>query len=42
MYANWRIAKVGRAGLFWFGQRTGGLALEPELDNLDKTRFAGS
>ena len=21
MYANWRIAKVGRARLFWFGQR---------------------
>jgi hypothetical protein len=42
MYANWRIAKVGRAGLFWFGQRTGGLALEPELDNLDKARLAGS
>lgn len=30
-YANWRMAKVGRAGLFWFGQRTGGLALEPVL-----------
>ena len=24
MYANWRIATVGRAGLLWFGQRRGG------------------
>jgi hypothetical protein len=24
VYANWRMAKVGRAGLFWFGQQTGG------------------
>jgi hypothetical protein len=23
MYANWRMARVGRAGLFWFGQRAG-------------------
>lgn len=29
MYANWRMARVGRAGLFWFGQRAGGHALEP-------------
>jgi hypothetical protein len=42
MYANWRIAKVGRAGLFWFGQRTGGLVLEPEPDDLDRIRLAGS
>lgn len=42
MYANWRIAKVGRARLFWFGQRTGGLALKPAPDNLDRTRVAGS
>lgn len=42
MYANWRIAKVGRARLFWFGQRTGGLALKPALDNLDRTKVAGS
>lgn len=28
-YANWRMAKVGCAGLFWFGPRTRGLALEP-------------
>lgn len=25
MYANWRIARVGRAGLLWFGQRRGGV-----------------
>lgn len=25
-YANWRMLKVGRAGLFWIGQRTGGRA----------------
>ena len=24
VYANWRMAKVGRAGLFWIGQQTGG------------------
>jgi hypothetical protein len=24
IYANWRIASVGRAGLLWFGQRSGG------------------
>lgn len=29
MYANWRLVKVGRAGLLWFGQRTGGCALKP-------------
>jgi hypothetical protein len=28
VYANWRMAKVKRAGLFWFGQRTGGYAPE--------------
>jgi hypothetical protein len=27
MYANWRIATVGRAGLLWFGQRRGGWAI---------------
>lgn len=27
VYANWRMATVGRAGLFWFGQRSGGRAL---------------
>lgn len=26
-YANWRIASVGRAGLLWFGQRSGGWAV---------------
>lgn len=31
MYANWRMVKVGRAGLFWMGQRTGGHALQPAL-----------
>jgi hypothetical protein len=33
MYANWRLARVGRAGLLWFGQRRGGsvpaIAREP-------------
>lgn len=24
IYSNWRMANVGRAGLFWPGQRTGG------------------
>ena len=24
VYANWRMAKVGRAGLLWFGRHTGG------------------
>jgi len=33
MYANWRMAKVGRAGLFWFGQRTGGHLLELAPDS---------
>jgi len=28
VYANWRMTKVGRAGLFWFGQRTGGYVPE--------------
>lgn len=41
MYANWRMAKVGRAGLFWFGQRTGGHALEPPPVSLDKATVAG-
>jgi len=27
LYANWRIATVGRAGLLWFGQRRGGWAI---------------
>jgi hypothetical protein len=42
MYANWRMVKVGRAGLFWFGQRTGGHALEPAPDNRNRTMVAGS
>ncbi|MDT3705724.1 MAG: hypothetical protein ROZ09_02785 [Thiobacillus sp.] len=29
MYGNWRMTKVRRAGLFWFGQQTGGRILEP-------------
>jgi len=33
LYANWRIAKVGRAGLFWFGQRTGGREPDPPPGN---------
>ncbi|MGA7179803.1 MAG: hypothetical protein WBX11_09505 [Thiobacillaceae bacterium] len=41
-YANWRMARVGRAGLFWFGQRTGGHAPEPAPDNLDRAMVAGS
>jgi hypothetical protein len=28
MYANWRIASVGRARLLWFGQHRGGWATE--------------
>lgn len=28
LYANWRMTKVRRAGLFWFGQQTGGRTLE--------------
>jgi hypothetical protein len=32
-YANWRMAKVGRAGLIWFGQRTEGLAPETTRRN---------
>ena len=31
VYANWRMARVGRAGLFWFGQQTGGHVPEPPL-----------
>ena len=27
VYANWRMAKVGRAGLIWFGQHTGSTRL---------------
>lgn len=27
MYANWRIVSVGRAGLLWLGQRSGGWAI---------------
>jgi len=42
MYANWRMAKVGRAGLFWFGQRTGGHALVPEQDNLCRTMVSNN
>lgn len=40
MYANWRIAKVGRAGLLWFGQRTGGRALKPAPGKPDRARAA--
>jgi hypothetical protein len=42
MYANWRMVKVGRAGLFWFGQRTGGRALEPAPEYRNRTMDAGS
>jgi hypothetical protein len=33
-YANWRMARAGRAGLLWFGQRTGGHAPKrrPEIN----------
>ena len=41
VYANWRLAKVGRAGLFWFGQQTGGHTPEPPPGNLDKATVAG-
>jgi uncharacterized membrane protein len=41
VYANWRMAKVGRAGLFWFGQRTGGHAPEPPPGHPDKAAVAG-
>jgi hypothetical protein len=41
VYANWRLAKVGRAGLFWFGQQTGGHAPEPLPGNLGKASVAG-
>jgi len=42
VYANWRMVKVGRAGLFWFGQRTGGHALEPAAGNRNRTLVSGS
>ncbi len=32
-YANWRMAKAGRAGLFWLGQGTPGLAPESAQDD---------
>jgi hypothetical protein len=38
MYANWRMVTVGRAGLIWFGQRTGGHALEPAPDRCVRDR----
>lgn len=41
VYANWRMAKVGRAGLFWFGQQTGGHTPEPPPGNLGKAPVAG-
>jgi hypothetical protein len=41
VYANWRMAKVGRAGLFWFGQQTGGHTPEPRSGNLGKATVAG-
>lgn len=31
VYANWRMAKVGRAGLIWFGQQSGGTRLHRRL-----------
>jgi uncharacterized membrane protein len=40
MYANWRIARAGRAGLVWFGQRTGGRPLKPAAGKPDTTRTA--
>lgn len=42
MYANWRMASVGRVRVFWFGWRTGGQTLEPAQDNLNGIRAAGS
>lgn len=32
MYANWRLAMVGRPGLIWFGQGQGGPTREPAPD----------
>jgi hypothetical protein len=40
-YANWRMVTVGRAGLVWFGQRTGGHAPEPAPDKLGRILVAG-
>ena len=40
VYANWRMAKVGRAGLFWFGQRSGGHPPEPPPGKRDKAAAA--
>ena len=40
-YANWRMVKVGRAGLFWLGQRRGGHTLEPAPDYRNRTMVAG-
>jgi hypothetical protein len=42
MYANWRMVRVGRAGLVWFGQRTGGHALELPPDSRHRASLEGS
>jgi uncharacterized membrane protein len=36
VYANWRMARVGRAGLFWLGQKTGGHTPEPAISRPGK------
>ena len=41
VYANWRLAKVGRAGLFWFGQQTGGHTPEPPPGKPGKATVSG-
>ena len=40
VYANWRMAIMGRAGLYWFGQRAGGHAPEPPPARAGKTTVA--
>lgn len=40
MYANWRMTRVGRARLFWYGH--GGRALEAPPDNTNTYRAAGN
>jgi hypothetical protein len=37
MYANWRMIRVGRAGLIWMGQRSGGSGLRGQPPDHDKS-----
>lgn len=41
VYANWRMATVGRAGLLWFGKRERRHAPETPPGNPDKATVAG-